>query len=101
MNGNVYATNESGKTLIYIREGTKYTDLSVFRNAMASAPVSIGGMEANGLQGTEYVNTNGSPTQKLIDRYSNAVAVPSDSSINQYISAGTKRYGTSLDVSKY
>lgn len=102
MNGNVYATNESGKTLIYIREGAiKYTDLGVFRNTMASSPVSIGGVEANGLQGTEYVNTNGSPTQKLIDRYSNAVPVPTDSSINTYIPAGTKRYGTTLDTTKY
>ncbi|MFO0920461.1 MAG: right-handed parallel beta-helix repeat-containing protein [Candidatus Saccharimonadales bacterium] len=102
MNGNVYATNESGKTLIYIREGgVKYTDLGAFRNTMAASPVSINGIEANGLQGAEYVNTNGSPTQKLIDRYSNAVPVPSDSGINSYIPAGTRRYGTTLDTTKY
>lgn len=100
VNGNVYATNQSNKALIYIH-GTKYTDLTTFRNTMAGSPVGIGGMETNGLQGTEYVNQNGTPTQKLIDKYSNAVPVPTDSTLNQYIPAGTKRYGTSIDISKF
>lgn len=99
VNGNVYATNNSNGWLI--RAGnTSYTALGTFRDAMASQ-ANISGMEANGLAGTQYVQSNGSPTAALAAQHSNAVAVPSNGLINQYLPAGTRHYGVTFDINGY
>lgn len=97
VDGNVYATNASGGQII--RAGnTTYTSLSTLRNAMAGSPVNISGFEANGLQGTQYVNPDGSPTAALIALNNQAVPVPSDTEINKYIPAGTRHYGILFEI---
>src|SRR5690606_16627083 len=89
VDGNVYATNAAGGQII--RAGnTTYTSLSTFRNTMAGSPVNISGFEANGLQGSQYVNPDGSPTAALAAVHNQAVSVPADAEINKYIPAGTR-----------
>ncbi|MGV1037906.1 MAG: right-handed parallel beta-helix repeat-containing protein [Candidatus Nanopelagicales bacterium] len=41
------------------------------------------------------VNADGTPTSALTNKNSQAAAVPTDADVNQYLSAGTKRYGAS------
>ncbi len=99
MDGNVYATNNANGWLIRA-SNTAYTSLSTFRNAMAAAPVSLNGIETNGLQGSQYVNPDGSPTAALASQHNNAVPVPQDNLINQYIPAGTRHYGVTYSINE-
>jgi hypothetical protein len=93
MNGNVYANGSS--TLI--RAGsTNYSTLAAFTGAMAESPVSISGIEAISKQGNSWVNLDGSATSVLSGVNGQAIPIPTDPKINQYIPAGTRRYGTSL-----
>ena len=103
MNGNVYATNDGNGILIRVQGATSknYQKLDNFRTEMSASPVSIPNIEINGLYGSEYVNSNGSPSSILSQRHNNAVAVPEDSTINQYIPVGTKFYGVNYDISKF
>ena len=90
VNGNVYA-NGSGR--VAVTGGTGYTTHSAFGSALAGSPVSLSGSEAAGKTGNSWVNADGSPTDALRARSSEAVAVPSDATINTYLPAGTKAYG--------
>lgn len=103
MDGNVYATNNSNGWIIRVQgdSSTNYTNLGTFSSAMSASPVSLSGIETNGLQGTEYINTNGTPTANLQSRHGNAVPVPQNSLINQYIPAGNRHYGALFDVGSY
>jgi hypothetical protein len=60
---------------------------------MASSPVSIAGIEARGKTGNSWVNPDGSRTSALSGKNSEAVAVPTNAKINQYVPAGTRAYG--------
>lgn len=90
IDGNVYA-NGTGN-IINTHIGN-YTTTSAFAAAMAGSPVNISGFEAAGRYGNTYVNADGSPTAALAALHSQAVAVPTNAVINQYIPAGTKHYG--------
>ncbi|MDB5166663.1 MAG: hypothetical protein JWM37_735 [Candidatus Saccharibacteria bacterium] len=90
MNGNVYA-NGSGK-IINTASGN-FTTTAAFMNAMAGAPVGIGGIESAGLSGNTYVAADGKPTAALTAVHSKAVAIPGNATINQYVAAGTRHYG--------
>jgi hypothetical protein len=90
MDGNVYA---NGTNRIIDTAIGSYLNHTAFATAMAAAPVSIAGFEAAGKTGNSFVNTDGSPTSTLSAAHSQAVAVPTDTQINQYIPAGTKHYG--------
>lgn len=94
VNGNVYA-NGTGR-VFSTNTGVSHTTLSSYAAAMSASPVSLAGFEASGLQGNNYVNSDGTPTAELSGRNSSAVAIPTDSAINQYMPAGTKRYGSTL-----
>ena len=88
MNSNVYANGSN--RIIHTATGY-YTTISTFRTAMAASPVSVSGLEANGLVGNTYVNADGSATAAL--NHANALALPTDADINQYLPAGMKHYG--------
>ncbi|TAH33442.1 right-handed parallel beta-helix repeat-containing protein [Candidatus Saccharibacteria bacterium] len=91
IDGNVYA-NGTGNIINALATGN-YTTTSAFATAMAGSPVGISGFEANGKYGNTYVNADGSPTAALAALHAQAVAVPTNATINQYIPAGTKHYG--------
>lgn len=88
MNNNVYA-NGTGK-IINTSIGT-YSTVSSFMNAMAVSPVNISGLEASGKYGNSYVNADGSATSNL--NHTDAYSIPTNTEINQYVPAGTKRFG--------
>lgn len=90
INNNVYVND--GSPLVVTPSGT-YTKLSDFTAAMSASPVSISGIESNGKQGKEFVNSDGTPTASLISAYGQAAAIPSNTSINQYIPSGTTHFG--------
>lgn len=90
VDGNVYA-NGSGAA---IATGLgSFTTHAAFGAAMASSPVSLPGVEARGKTGNGWVNADGSPTASLAARHGEAVAVPANARINQYVRAGTRAYG--------
>jgi hypothetical protein len=90
IDGNVYANGTA--TAVSTTLG-KHTTHSVFGAAMASSPVSIAGIEARGKTGNSWVNPDGSRTSALSGKNSEAVAVPTNAKINQYVPAGTRAYG--------
>jgi hypothetical protein len=92
INGNVY-TNGTAKIIAINEPAGSYTTTTAFATAMAGSPVLISGFEANGRYGNSYVNPDGTPTSALSTIHNQAVAVPSDSAINQYVPAGTRHYG--------
>ncbi len=92
INGNVYA-NGSGNAIVAATFGN-YPTTSSFANAMAGSPVNISGLESNGLVGNSYVNPDGTATSALSSLHGSAFPVPVDSTVNLYIPAGTKHYGT-------
>lgn len=92
VNGNIYA-NGSGNIIAINEPQGRYTTTSAFVAAMAGTPVGIAGFETAGKYGNSYVNTDGSPTAALSAVHGQAVAVPTDSAMNQFIPAGTKHYG--------
>jgi hypothetical protein len=89
INYNVYANGTSR----LISTPTGYTSLSTFTTAMAGSPVLISGIDANSKSGNSWVNADGSPTAALSAVHSEAMAIPNDAKINQYVSAGTRHYG--------
>ncbi len=95
VDGNVYA-NGTGR--LFVAGGVNYTSLASLTAAMAASPISLSGFEANGLAGNNFVNSNGSPTAELTGKHGSAVAVPTDATVNAYISAGTRRYGVTYSV---
>jgi nitrous oxidase accessory protein NosD len=90
IDGNVYA---NGAGAIINTTNAAYYNVQTFGSAMAAAPVSIAGIESNGKTGNSFVNVDGTPTASLITVHSQAVPIPLDGTINQYIPAGTKHYG--------
>lgn len=90
IDGNVYA-NGSG-TLIHTSLGA-FTSPSAFTAAMAAAPVSLSGLDANVKAGNVWVNSDGTNSAALQAAHGEAVAIPVDANINEYISAGQKHYG--------
>jgi hypothetical protein len=90
IDGNVYANG--GRAAVATALGDFFTH-SAFGAAMASSPVSIAGIEARGKTGNSWVNSDGSPTSALASSHGEAVPVPSDARINQYVPAGTRAYG--------
>lgn len=91
MDGNVYAAGSNG---VIIKAANKnYTTTQDFSSAMAGSPVSISGIDANAKYGSSWVLTNGQPTAALTAANGSAIAVPSNTIINKYLSAGIKRYG--------
>lgn len=94
MDGNVYA-NGSGK--IISTELGNYTALAPFSSTMSSAPVGIANLESLGRAGNTWITSDGHPTPALQAIHGQAAAIPTNTDINQYISAGTRHYGiTSL-----
>ena len=90
IDGNIYA---NGTGAIINTSNAAYYNVQSFGTAMAAAPVSIAGIETNGKSGNSFVNVDGTPTASLITVHSQAVPIPLDGTINQYIPAGTKHYG--------
>ena len=86
--------SSSGTERLDLRHTTEPSwPVPAFTTAMGAAPVSIGGIDANSKYGTSWVNLDGTPTAALIAANSQAIAIPADADINQYIAAGTKRFG--------
>lgn len=92
VNGNVYA-NGTGTLIRVSSPSANYTSLSAWTSALAGSPTSIAGIDANSKSGNSWVNADGSPTSTLVSSQKDAVAVPKDVRINEYIPAGTKYYG--------
>ncbi len=90
--GNVYA-NGSG-TVIATSSG-KYATPAAFSAAMVSA-VNISGFEAGAWSGSTYIENDGTPTAALTALNDQATAIPTDATINQYLTAGTKHYGVTF-----
>lgn len=90
IDGNVYA---NGTGAIINTSNAAYYNVQSFGAAMAATPVSIDGIELNGKSGNSFVNVDGTPTTSLNTIHSQAVPIPLDSTINQYIPTGTKHYG--------
>jgi hypothetical protein len=86
---NIYA-NGANKL---ISAGASYSSLATFTTAMAGSPVLISGIDANSKAGNSWVNPDGSPTSTLSAIHNQAVPIPIETNINQYISAGTRHYG--------
>lgn len=95
VDGNVYANGSNPVSEVGDNSGvfTTYLTGAAFGSAMAGSPVDISGFEAHGYTGNQYVNSNGTPTSTLSALNGNAVSVPTDSTINPYLSAGTQHYG--------
>lgn len=89
MDGNVYA-NGTGRILSTQSLG-EYSTVAEISAYLAGSPVLISGMEVNSKYGNSFVNPDGSPTSAL--NHTQAVAVPTDANINQYLTAGTKHFG--------
>lgn len=92
MDGNLYA-NDLGSTMVR-GNNTNFTTASAWSTFLIGSPVGIGGLEANSKSGSNLVNTDGSLKAGLTD--AQAVAIPTDTQINQYISSGTKRFGSNV-----
>lgn len=97
IDGNVYA-NGSSSLVRVSTPAAAYSTLSAWTSAMAGSPVGIPGIDANSKSGNSWVNTNGSPTASLEAVHNEAVPVPTDSVVNKYIPAGTRRYGVTYTI---
>jgi hypothetical protein len=93
INGDVYVGNSTGVIFSVKNPLGRYTTTGAFATAMAGTPVLINGFETVGHQGATYVNADGSPTDALASIHSSAYAVPTNTTINKYVPAGTKHYG--------
>lgn len=90
INGNVYA---NGAGALISRSGAGYSTLAAFIAYASGAPIGIAGFESAGKAGNSWVNADGSPTAALSAVHGEALAIPANANINQYIPAGTKHYG--------
>ncbi|MCA9601167.1 MAG: right-handed parallel beta-helix repeat-containing protein, partial [Myxococcales bacterium] len=88
MDGNVYA-NGAG-SIVRVASGN-YSSVSAWTTAAAGSPISIGGLDANSKAGNNLVSADGSATNAL--NHADAIALPTDADINQYLPAGTKHFG--------
>ena len=61
---------------------------------MAATPVTIPGIDTNAKTGTTWANPDGTPTATLNAAHDQAVPIPTDTNINQYLPPGTRHYGT-------
>ena len=86
VDGNLYF-NGTGD-VIDTAAGT-FTSVEAFSAAMAVAPVAPSGLEVAGHAGEAVVDAAGTP--KL--SHSQAVPVPVDAHLNQYLAAGTRHFG--------
>ena len=66
-----------------------YTNLPAFASYIKGLNGVV--VETNGKSGSTLAAADGTPSSSLVN--SQAVAVPTDADINQYIAAGTKYYG--------
>jgi hypothetical protein len=90
MDSNVYV---NGSSTFAITIQGRYSSIATFTEALASTPVSIPGLEQNSRAGNTWVSTSGVPSAGLNSDHGQATAIPTDSTINQYIPAGFKHYG--------
>jgi hypothetical protein len=90
LDGNVYI---NGTANIFNTEIGNYATVTALANAFAGTPVNIAGQETAGRYGTSWAGADGKPTPALAALHSQAVAMPSDAVMNQYIPAGTRHYG--------
>lgn len=95
IDGNVYANGSGSAISIKNTSGTatNYANGGAFATAMAGSPVSISGFEVHSYTGNQYVNSDGSPTSTLSALFGNAAPIPTNATINPYLSAGTRHYG--------
>lgn len=91
MNRNVYA-NGTGR-LYTMQSVGQYYDLGSVTTVLAASPVSIPGMEANGIAGNSMVASDGKPTASLAALHNQAEPTPTDALINQYLPAGSRHFG--------
>ena len=97
MNGNVYQA-PSAVAQIRVQSGGSggvvASSLSQYRSALASSWFKLNA-EANGLAGTGWVSASGAPTAALQAKQGQAAPVPSDPTINTFVPAGSRKYGSS------
>lgn len=89
--GNAYA-NGSGN-VIGSRQLGNFKTARDFAIAMSLAPVAINGFEPANLSGNMYVMSDGTPTDQLSSRNSDAAVVPNIPSVSKYIDTGTRHIG--------
>ena len=92
MNGNVYV-NGSGAIIRVSQPVASYSNVSSWTSAMAKSPVGITGIDSLSKFGNEWVQPDGTPTAALKAVHNQAIAVPSNSLLNQYVPAGNRHYG--------
>jgi hypothetical protein len=101
INGNVYQTGPSGRVAkVHVTTNqsggftaTTLTDLTG-TNGFGSTYYGSKKVEANGRSAASgLVNPDGSPTPTLTNAHNQAAPVPTDTTINTYIPAGTRHYG--------
>jgi hypothetical protein len=90
IDGNVYT---NGSTTTVATAIGKYTTHTAFGTAMAGTPVTIPGIDTNAKTGTTWTNPDGTPTAALTAAHTQAVPIPTDTNINQYLAPGTRHYG--------
>ncbi|HZH02784.1 MAG TPA: PA14 domain-containing protein [Myxococcaceae bacterium] len=88
IDGNVYA-NGSG-SIVRVPSGS-YGNTAVWSAAAGGSPIYLPGLDAHSKSGNMLVNDDGTPTGQL--NHGQAVAVPTDESINLYVPAGTRHFG--------
>jgi hypothetical protein len=93
VDGNVYANTMTNGTLAWSTLGGM-TSIDQFRRTFAAAPVSLIGLETRGLDGTKYINADGSPTAALAALHSQAMPLPANAELNEYLTPGAARYGS-------
>jgi hypothetical protein len=91
IDGNVYTNGTA--TTVATAIG-KYTTHTAFSTAMAATPVTIPGIDTNAKTGSTWTNADGTPTPTLDAAHNQAIPTPTDPTINQYLPAGTRHYGT-------
>lgn len=86
INGNVYA---NGKGPLIVTPAGTYDTTNAFAAAMGKTSANT----SASLRGNSYVASEGTPTTELEKLHKNAVSIPTNAIINQYLPAGTKHYG--------
>lgn len=98
MDGNVYQA-QSAVAQVRVQDGgsggVTASSLAQLRSALSSSWYQLQ-VEGNGLAGTGWVTSSGTPTAALQAKQGQAAPVPKDPVINTFVAAGSRQYGASF-----
>ncbi len=90
LEGNVYV--DGNGAAIRVGPGS-FSTLSPWRTFLASEPLGLVNQEGSARTGDGLVSADGRPTGLLAAEHNQAAPIPTDATINAYISSGTRHYG--------